>query len=112
MNIGEYIKKLRTEKDLTQEQLGNIIGVKRAAVQKWESGRTENLKRTTIVKLSEFFNVPPHTFIIEESEPTIDEQLDGISFALNSETKELTDEQKQDVLNFVRFIKSQNKGNE
>ena len=63
MNVGDYIKKLRTEKGLTQEELGEMLGVKRAAVNKWESGMVQNLKRTTIQKLAVIFNVNPATFI-------------------------------------------------
>lgn len=69
-NIGLYIKKLRTEKGLTQEELGERMGVKKAAVQKWESGAVKNLKRDTIVKLSEFFNVSPATFVEGEEKET------------------------------------------
>ena len=65
MNIGEYIKKLRIEHGYSQEYLGNLLGVKRAAVQKWESGKVQNLKRETIKGLSEIFRVPPSSFIDE-----------------------------------------------
>ncbi len=68
MNVGEYIRKLRIENGLSQSDLGKIIGVQRAAVQKWECGRVQNLKRETIKKLSELFNVSPSTFITEEDE--------------------------------------------
>ena len=63
MNIGSYIKKLRTEHGYSQEELGSLLGVQRAAVQKWECGTVKNLKRETIKKLSEIFNVPPSSFI-------------------------------------------------
>lgn len=63
MNVGRYIKQLRTNRGLTQEELGAIVGVQRAAVQKWESGLVQNLKRTTIQKLSEYFEVSPATFV-------------------------------------------------
>lgn len=66
MKIGVYIKKLRTERGLSQEELGKMLGVKRAAVQKWESGTVKNLKRETIIKLAEIFNVSPSSFIDEE----------------------------------------------
>lgn len=67
MNVGEYIKKLRIESGYSQEQLGNLLGVQRAAVQKWECGRVQNLKRETIKKLSEIFDVSPSTFIDSEN---------------------------------------------
>ena len=67
-NVGDYIKQLRTSKGMTQEELGNIIGVKKAAVQKWESGLVQNLKRTTIKKLATFFDVSPANFIDDSDE--------------------------------------------
>lgn len=66
MNIGDYIKKLRTDKGYSQEQLGKLVGVQRAAVQKWECGKVQNLKRETIKKLADIFNVPASSFISEE----------------------------------------------
>ena len=66
MNIGSYIKKLRTEHGYSQEELGSLLGVQRAAVQKWECGTVKNLKRETIKKLSEIFSVPPSSFIDDD----------------------------------------------
>lgn len=67
MNVGEYIKKLRTEAGYSQEHLGTMLGVQRAAVQKWECGRVQNLKRETIKKLADIFNVSPSSFIDSEN---------------------------------------------
>lgn len=43
--------------------LGAKLGVKKAAVQKYESGRVVNLKQETIKKLTDLFEVPPTTFL-------------------------------------------------
>lgn len=59
MNMGERIKELRLSKGLTQEELGKIIGVQKAAIQKYESGLVKNLKRSTIQILANLFEVPP-----------------------------------------------------
>ena len=59
MTTSEIIKKLRKERGLTQEQLGQIIGVQKSAIAKYESGRVENLKRSSIEKLAKFFDVSP-----------------------------------------------------
>lgn len=59
MTMGEYIKQLRTEREWSQDELGKKVGVNRAAVQKWEKGSVENIKRTTIKKLSDVFGVSP-----------------------------------------------------
>lgn len=46
--IGESIRKARQAKKLTQEQLGELMGVKRAQVCRIEKGR--NLSLTTIAR--------------------------------------------------------------
>lgn len=79
MKIGEYIKELRQSKGLSQEELGKIVGVQRAAVQKWENGTVTNLKRETIKKLADYFDVEPASFIIEDIafvEKTPEENID------------------------------------
>lgn len=64
MTVGERIKTLRKEKHLTQAQLGEILGVEKSAVAKWENGRTKNLKRETVQAMALYFGVRP-SYIIE-----------------------------------------------
>ena len=56
MTFGEIIKKLRTDKGLTQDELAEKIYVTRTAISKWESGRgfpnIESLKA-----ISKYFSV-------------------------------------------------------
>ena len=47
--IGEAIKQARKSKNLTQEELGNLIGVKRAQISRIENGK--NLTFSTIVRV-------------------------------------------------------------
>lgn len=42
--IGQYIKKYRTAKGITQEQLGQLVGVSTQAVSKWECGGTPDVE--------------------------------------------------------------------
>lgn len=71
MNTGDIIKELRTNKGLTQEELGIVLGVKKAAIQKYENGSVENLKRTSIKKLADYFNVSPLYIMGLDSNPNI-----------------------------------------
>ena len=84
MNTGEIIKKLRKERGLTQEQLGDIIGVQKSAIAKYESGRVENLKRHTIAKLAKYFGVTPSYIlgIREDKEMYLSAGIDYISVPL------------------------------
>src|SRR5690606_506740 len=57
--MGRRIRELRLEKGLSQEELGRIVGVRRAAVNQWETGQVTNLRRDTVETLSRFFDVRP-----------------------------------------------------
>lgn len=75
MSVGSTIKKLRLEKGMTQEELGRLLGVKKAAIQKYESGQVQNLKHDIIKKLCECFGKNPSVFIFEEYEIVHEVQL-------------------------------------
>ena len=78
MSVGENIKKLRLEKGLTQEELGNLLGVKKAAIQKYESGQVQNLKQTTIRRLCEIFEKNPSHFIFDDLEERLRVEVECI----------------------------------
>lgn len=59
MNMGERIKELRISKGYTQEDLGKILGLKKAAIQKYENGDVENIKRSKIKLLADALSVTP-----------------------------------------------------
>ncbi len=54
--IGEAIKKARKEKKLTQEQLGELMGVRRSQISRIEKGH--NLTIGTIVRAFKAMGVP------------------------------------------------------
>jgi transcriptional regulator with XRE-family HTH domain len=66
MNIGEKIKKARISKGMTQEELGNILGVQKSAIAKYENGRIVNIKRSTLKKISEVLDIRPSELIFTE----------------------------------------------
>lgn len=68
MHTGTKIKELRKAHGMTQEELGEKLGVKKAAIQKYEKGEIVNLKLATIQKLCEIFQVPPGRLIFPEAE--------------------------------------------
>ncbi len=57
--IGETIKKLRKEKNLTQEELGELVGVKKAQISKIENNFT-NARFETILKVFRALNAKIH----------------------------------------------------
>ena len=68
MTTGEKIKRLRKERNWTQDELGEKLGVKKAAINKYENGTVVNLKRETIYKLAKIFDIDPTWLLTEDDE--------------------------------------------
>ena len=71
MNIGERIKKARLSKGLTQEALGELLGVQKSAIAKYESGRVVNIKRSTLKKISDVLEIRPAELIVDMEEAPV-----------------------------------------
>lgn len=59
MTMAETIRMLRLQRGITQEELGKIIGVQKSAIRKYESGMVENIPRSSIKRMADFFEVTP-----------------------------------------------------
>lgn len=59
MDMGQKIYNLRIQKGLTLEELGNMVGVGKSTVRKWENGIIANMKRDKILKISEALDTTP-----------------------------------------------------
>jgi len=57
-HIGNAIKQARKEKNLTQEQLGELMGVQRTQIPKIESGK--NLNFSTVARAFKAMGIPAH----------------------------------------------------
>lgn len=57
--IGNKIKMLRKRRNMTQEELGDRIGVTKATINKYETGVVVNLRRPTIEKLARALDTSP-----------------------------------------------------
>ena len=59
MNMSERIKERRRALNLTQEELGAKLGLQKSAIAKYENGRVQNIKRSTIMKMAEILECSP-----------------------------------------------------
>lgn len=59
MELNEKIKMLRAKRNMTLEEVGNIVGVGKSTVRKWESGDIANMRRDKIAKLAEALHTTP-----------------------------------------------------
>lgn len=120
MTIGDRIKKLRTEKGLTQEELGVMIGVQKQAIYKYEQGLVVNLKRDTIAKLAQVFNVSPSYLMWGEKNDDLDKKNQNSNNLSNAssesrlklrsiarlEDSQITPEQDLEISNYIDYLLS------
>lgn len=94
MTMGDRIKQLRLSKGMTQEELGQKIGVQKAAIYKYESGLVVNLKRNIIEKLSNVLEVSPSYLMGLQ-----DNDLDGQNSQKEkpAENDRLTERDRKDI---------------
>ena len=69
--VGKKIKKLRTERRWTLEQLADEVGVTKSTVKKWEAGTIDDIGFTKIVRLAEIFGTSVDYFAKDTARSTI-----------------------------------------
>ena len=73
MTTGERIKALRLKYGYTQEELAALVGVQKAAINKYEDGTVVNLKQSVIAALSKALHVRPSYLLgYDDEQPAID----------------------------------------
>ena len=97
--MENLLKTKRLEKRLTLEQVGEIVGVGKSTVRKWENGMIENMGRDKIVALSKALDISPLDIlgIDKPQESTTKQILDSVFSKL--------EEPRQDKL--VAYAKSE-----
>ncbi len=112
-DMGARLRELRESRKLTQEEVGKIIGVQKAAIQKYEKGYVKNLKRESIEKLSKFYGVSADYIMCLDEEHTkerkeVDELLEVLKnrpelTVLFNITKDATTE---DIMKAIKIIET------
>lgn len=90
---------LRKEKDKTQEEMANFLGITRPAYTAYESGRRQP-DYSTIQKLADFFNVTVD-YLLGRDELDITEVLEGNKIKLVANGQPITQDQR---LGIVRVL--------
>ena len=92
------IFELMEKEHVTAKQLSAATGISQSNFTEWKKGRS-NPKLDALIQISEFFNVP-----VEYITGT-DTDGNAMDLKIQAEAKQLSDEQKADVLKYIEFVK-------
>lgn len=68
--MGQRIRDCRKSNQLTLEELGQILGVQKSAILKYEKGAVDSIPRTKIKIMAEKFGVSPAYLMAFTDDPT------------------------------------------
>jgi len=97
--IGQRLKKLREEKDLTQAQVAKILGVSRTTYTQYETGKSEP-DLATVSKLAEIYETSVD-FLLGKTD--ISTPIETI--AAHHDGEDWTEEELEEIERFKEFVK-------
>lgn len=106
VQFGSKLKELRKARHLSQEDLGAIMGVSRATIGSWESGR-RNISIKHLEKLCDYFKLDMNYF---RADAEYDEIIDLIERARALFNSDLPIEEKQRLNEALMRLYLQMKG--
>ncbi len=106
--LAEKLREQREKRGLSQGDMGAALQITRQAYSHYENGKREP-SPGVLKKIAEILECSLDYLLEKDATPSLDEQLSDIDFALYGEVQDLTDEEKQDVLDYIRYKKSKNK---
>lgn len=103
MEMGQKIYNLRVQKGLTLEELGNMVGVGKSTVRKWENGMIANMKRDKILKVSEALDTTPAYLMGWEDENQLKEESPKIMqyYQMLNDTGKTEAEKRVEELTYI-----------
>lgn len=102
-SIGARIKELRIKAGLTQDQLGEKVGVKKAAINKYENGTIENIKRSMQILLADALHTDPVRLFYPEYASDVSFDLSDDERKLIEDFRRLTDEDREEIAEIINL---------
>ncbi len=107
-----FIDRLNTlisEKGITRVQLLNDLNLGKNQIRYWEKNNVEP-NAVTLNAIANYFSVSVDYLLgktdKKEKPASLKDELKGVNFALYGEVHDLTEDEMQDVLNYVKYMKS------
>lgn len=103
MNFGEIIKKLRIEKDWTQEYVAKKLNISVGALSRYETGMYEPKSLDLVKDFAELFSVSTDYLLGKTDIRNIEDEF---KFAYHKEIEGLTEEEIKEALEFYKMVKN------
>ena len=112
-NVGEIIKKLRRNNNMTQQELAGKLNIKHQTIQKYEKGIIINIPIPTLKQIAAIFNIPLCELLLLDPDTTFNftefdfsdnkrkEYLRNILLHFFEETT-ISNEDKEELLSFCQ----------
>ena len=96
------IKKRRLELKLGQKESAEMVGVKKAAIGKWENNIVKNMRSDKIIKLAKALRVDPYELLVESNEDEIETELNRLFQSFREMFETFNEEQKKKIINNLK----------
>lgn len=101
MTMGDIIREQRQKHNMTMEELGNRLGVGKSAVNKWEKGYVQNIKRSVIMKMAAVFECSPAYLMgMEKFDTPADFEIKWYQSGCGKHPIELSEEEHALILSY------------
>ena len=103
--FGDRLKQIRIERNMSQEEFASLLGTSKQVISRYETNQ-RTPKITVANEYAEKLGVPLNLLLGEEDNTSEkDVTFDDFTYALHAETQELTEENKQKLLEMARLFK-------
>lgn len=84
IGIGKRIKQARESKGMSQEELGNQLGLNKSSIQRYESGQVQRIKLPILENMAKILNVNPSWLVLKSDDPEPHKEPSNISCVVDS----------------------------
>lgn len=110
MSFGTRLRELRKNKNLTQQELGDIVHVSKVSISGYERGE-RSPDRETLTHLADYFNVSTDYLLGRSDESDINKSpspsyIETIAAHMDDN---LTEEQFNNIIDYIDFITNKHK---
>ena len=110
MTINERIKRRRKQLGLSAEDVANFLGISRATLYRYESADIEKIPAGILEDISVILKTTPMYLLgVERSGDKEKITFDDFTYAMYGESRDLTDDEKAQLINMAKFMKSERK---